>query len=103
RRRHTRSLRDWSSDVCSSDLYSSRQRQLLLRFPDELLVDYGITPFFKPKHASAPDKKMIALEELTLPTTVNPAQVPKIVSVGIRSEERRVGKACRYREFTLPT
>src|SRR5690349_25179059 len=23
RRRHTRSLRDWSSDVCSSDLYTS--------------------------------------------------------------------------------
>src|SRR6267378_6476399 len=23
RRRHTRSLRDWSSDVCSSDLYKS--------------------------------------------------------------------------------
>src|SRR6267378_4692186 len=26
RRRHTRSLRDWSSDVCSSDLRSSRGR-----------------------------------------------------------------------------
>src|SRR6267378_1220103 len=24
RRRHTRSLRDWSSDVCSSDLWSCR-------------------------------------------------------------------------------
>src|SRR5699024_11285915 len=31
RRRHTRSKRDWSSDVCSSDLPS-------LRFFDELLV-----------------------------------------------------------------
>src|SRR5690349_23209566 len=26
RRRHTRSLRDWSSDVCSSDLVTSRRR-----------------------------------------------------------------------------
>src|SRR6266704_125212 len=26
RRRHTRSKRDWSSDVCSSDLPSSRER-----------------------------------------------------------------------------
>src|SRR6266496_6491451 len=34
RRRHTRSLRDWSSDVCSSDLFdlvdlSNLQRQIL--------------------------------------------------------------------------
>src|SRR5690349_23445096 len=29
RRRHTRSLRDWSSDVCSSDLSSGRAPQLL--------------------------------------------------------------------------
>src|SRR5690349_22668585 len=28
RRRHTRSLRDWSSDVCSSDLRPSRPDQL---------------------------------------------------------------------------
>src|SRR5699024_11352930 len=31
RRRHTRSKRDWSSDVCSSDLLS--HRQALLQFP----------------------------------------------------------------------
>src|SRR5204862_5985607 len=29
-RRHTRSLRDWSSDVCSSDLVSDRRRLELL-------------------------------------------------------------------------
>src|SRR5690349_25072418 len=28
RRRHTRSLRDWSSDVCSSDLGGGRPRRL---------------------------------------------------------------------------
>src|SRR5690349_23338523 len=27
RRRHTRSLRDWSSDVCSSDLHERQQRR----------------------------------------------------------------------------
>src|SRR5204863_6292392 len=27
RRRHTRSLRDWSSDVCSSDLFRDRERR----------------------------------------------------------------------------
>src|SRR5438067_5170462 len=30
RRRHTRSKRDWSSDVCSSDLELERNRDLLL-------------------------------------------------------------------------
>src|SRR2546421_2718777 len=34
RRRHTRSDRDWSSDVCSSDLY------LLAKFQD--LVDWAV-------------------------------------------------------------
>src|SRR5438874_6444926 len=29
RRRHTRSLRDWSSDVCSSDLQKVTRRQVL--------------------------------------------------------------------------
>src|SRR6266496_4792038 len=37
RRRHTRSLRDWSSDVCSSDLTAARQAGL-----SELVI--GIRP-----------------------------------------------------------
>src|SRR5207247_4150853 len=31
RRRHTRSTRDWSSDVCSSDLFGRRKRDQLPR------------------------------------------------------------------------
>src|SRR5204862_1802413 len=31
RRRHTRSLRDWSSDVCSSDLIGAYNRLVALR------------------------------------------------------------------------
>src|SRR6266403_3862226 len=34
RRRHTRSLRDWSSDVCSSDLEHAKGRPLLLMAPN---------------------------------------------------------------------
>src|SRR5687768_17622430 len=40
RRRHTRCSRDWSSDVCSSDLEESVHRQILLnraRTPTERL------------------------------------------------------------------
>src|SRR5699024_11801659 len=33
RRRHTRSKRDWSSDVCSSDLHSPYQVQYVLYVP----------------------------------------------------------------------
>src|SRR6266496_4670049 len=50
RRRHTRSLRDWSSDVCSSDLHRDKKRGTarslaLIRevgFPEErVLIDHN--------------------------------------------------------------
>src|SRR5215469_18094162 len=34
RRRHTRSLRDWSSDVCSSDLFERQLEQFMLEATD---------------------------------------------------------------------
>src|SRR5207249_5798578 len=37
RRRHTRSKRDWSSDVCSSDLVSTARHQRLELAPYKLL------------------------------------------------------------------
>src|SRR5690349_23306852 len=65
RRRHTRSLRDWSSDVCSSDLTArplpspwAQSSTSMLRSPPEVKVR-------------------------------SPAPV-----MTIRSEERRVGKEC---------
>ncbi|OBX26886.1 hypothetical protein LX77_00675 [Gelidibacter algens] len=51
-----------------------------LRFPDELEVEYTITPHFKADHGSAQEYKP---DMLRLPTTIIPAQVPKIVSVGM--------------------
>src|SRR5690349_24402682 len=56
RRRHTRSLRDWSSDVCSSDLGTCESEYTCL---------------------------YISTLNWRSPTT--------------RSEERRVGKECRFR------
>lgn len=53
-----------------------------LRFPDELEVQYFITPNFKPNHATGETEKT-PIEMLLLPTTVIPSQVPKIVSVGL--------------------
>lgn len=53
-----------------------------LRFPDEIEVQYFITPSFKPKHATG-ETKTTDVDELLLPTTIIPAQVPKIISVGL--------------------
>jgi hypothetical protein len=51
-----------------------------LRFPDELELEYILNPCLKENHGSvhdAPEK-----EKLNLPTTINPWQVPKLVSAG---------------------
>src|SRR5256884_3855122 len=85
RRRHTRCSRDWSSDVCSSDLWhgiSSRPWKLaqytFAGFSVVLTILRGITYFI-------PAIKFEGVRSLT-------------IAVGIgRSEERRVGKECRSR------
>src|SRR5690606_40160183 len=79
RRRHTRFSRDWSSDVCSSDLK-------WLIFPAmvggaALLADGMITP---------PITVSSALEGLNI-YFPNLPTVPIVLFI-IRSEERRVGK-----------
>src|SRR5205814_7399217 len=79
RRRHTRCLSDWSSDVCSSDL-------AYLRRDDSQGYDY--TTVLPPAFG------------FPLPTTMADAE-PTIVGTNqdnfTRSEERRVGKECRSR------
>ncbi len=52
----------------------------MLRFPDELEVTYTLTPHFKPGHGAPAS---FLQEKLDLPSTIIPAQVPKIASVGI--------------------
>src|SRR5206468_5063609 len=71
RRRHTRSDRDWSSDVCSSDL-ESRRHGVGERVPARGL---GVATPGVTKRA----RRMLALMDRA------------------RSEERRVGKECRSR------
>src|SRR5699024_11839170 len=76
RRRHTRSKRDWSSDVCSSDL---RRTELNLTMP-ELGKRIGV------------NKSTIQRYEAD---GVDPKRT--MIINGLRSEERRVGKECRSR------
>src|SRR5207245_7088658 len=70
RRRHTRCYRDWSSDVCSSDLKSPAI---------DVKVAGAKLEWFR-RHASQVSGPMSW--------------------VASRSEERRVGKECRVRRWT---
>src|SRR2546421_8896567 len=84
RRRHTRSDRDWSSDVCSSDL--------ILRF--------RVTPKYQRWTACPLESSGFHLAPLK-------PELKPLPSIGCRSkstrpkkqrsEERRVGKECRSR------
>src|SRR5436190_24176287 len=78
RRRHTRSLCDWSSDVCSSDLRQGFSEADLIDFTPEL------------------HKKAL---EITSRYSMGPLYTPPLVrdESPNRSEERRVGKECRSR------
>src|SRR2546429_9639614 len=67
RRRHTRCSRDWSSDVCSSDLQTERRAAPLQEIPVPALA------------------------------AVFRSRVNVLNTKGNRSEERRVGEECRYR------
>src|SRR2546422_5092018 len=69
RRRHTRCSRDWSSDVCSSDLFF-----MLNAFA--VVLELGLLP----------QQAVVQL-----------AFFRQQVLVSSRSEERRVGKECRSR------
>src|SRR5205814_3219035 len=90
RRRHTRCLSDWSSDVCSSDLYNVATRY------DRELVDrcaregIAYTPFF-PLGGFTP-LQSAALDAVAARLGASPRQVALA-----RSEERRVGKEWRSR------
>src|SRR5438874_11183305 len=71
RRRHTRSLRDWSSDVCSSDL----------------LAELGC-------QVEAADRNAEALAGLAGVARITTRWID-LEGSSWRSEERRVGKECR--------
>src|SRR5207245_4513363 len=73
RRRHTRCYRDSSSDVCSSDLAKLRPS------------GHDISENFSRDNGAAIPPNLIAI-----PNTESNS----------RSEERRVGKECRYRWWT---
>src|SRR5690606_40071592 len=88
RRRHTRFSRDWSSDVCSSDLLLGRGKQ---RCPSSQLKLSG--------HLDASQAALRAgggtKEQISGPGGY--LGIDGLPHPLRRSEERRVGKACRAR------
>src|SRR5207245_4576105 len=83
RRRHTRCYRDWSSDVCSSDL----------------------TPLGRPSGVAVDKNDMLYVIDSQSSdnqgaTNYNPGCKRGIRVGSVRSEERRVGKECRCRWAT---
>src|SRR3712207_8799048 len=77
RRRHTRYWRDWSSDVCSSDL----QKSSLLASAEPLSA------------------ALLSVMWLQVPFTAMDwlGSILIVSTIFLRSEERRVGKECRSR------
>src|SRR5205814_6004543 len=91
RRRHTRCLSDWSSDVCSSDLKV------------EVIVQFRGGPDFSGFYSSVIRGRMLhemrfpAILEIEFQIFQNSRLIAFDGEMVMRSEERRVGKECRYR------
>src|SRR5690606_40975721 len=86
RRRHTRFSRDWSSDVCSSDLYAEGR-------PEPRLFDGARSPRFAELMAGLPPS---SAPGALIGQCIDVAGSPAVVAMP-RSEERRVGKECSSR------
>src|SRR5690606_40105480 len=90
RRRHTRFSRDWSSDVCSSDLHPPKElkafQKVALKKGETRRLTFTLQPsdfaYYDPHlHDWRIDEGRFTIR------------------VGSRSEERRVGKECRSRRL----
>src|SRR5207249_8574087 len=97
--RHTRSKRDWSSDVCSSDLFYNSTRKLVLKGADGVvfvadsqgkMLEANVESY---KNLEDNLREMgLRIEEIPLVMQFNKRDLPHL-----RSEERRVGKEGRSR------
>src|SRR5690606_39502799 len=94
RRRHTRFSRDWSSDVCSSDLASLDfvTQKLNIETVDQNKLSMIQDKVLHIVNRIEPDVKVVFdFEDKVY------EQNREGIQVELRSEERRVGKECRCR------
>src|SRR5207248_3400183 len=94
RRRHTRSYGDWSSDVCSSDLGGD------INYYQYILLTFA--PVYRPEDVYI-NELFGGLSQLDDGVTkvhdISQIHHSPAHSDAARSEERRVGKECRSREW----
>src|SRR5438067_9814573 len=83
RRRHTRSKRDWSSDVCSSDLEAYQRRSRNGSSQRNISCREGTRTSCSANAGFGPSSRITEIRWIS----------PR----SPRSEERRVGKECRSR------
>src|SRR5207249_7517760 len=91
RRRHTRSKRDWSSDVCSSDL-PRRLGPGQLGLPQ---VARDAHTRVVPRAHPYEEALVVGLERARRPAAIGIEWGRQLATTRERSEERRVGKECR--------
>src|SRR5690606_41174801 len=90
RRRHTRFSRDWSSDVCSSDLRPNKSSVSVKKYAASLSVkDWKFITVRRQSGSKKLQAWFHSREVYILNPLTNRRQ--------LRSEERRVGKECRSR------
>src|SRR3712207_7427974 len=85
RRRHTRYWRDWSSDVCSSDLLGEPGLPLVVAVAEVVPV------------AGRQELEPERVVRRVRAAVRRPVELARVGLLGARSEERRVGKECRSR------
>src|SRR5207249_7634224 len=96
-RRHTRSKRDWSSDVCSSDLINLLD-SVLFNDPSEYVLHggdggpNGVVAI--DDHADRFERPNASLCHVGIGGRYDGNG--HLAGPGARSEERRVGKGCRW-------
>src|SRR5207253_4778985 len=98
RRRHTRWPRDWSSDVCSSDLKS----RIGTFYESSAVTHIDVSQPYCPKIREILTSSTLATGR-SRPKDVVMActEGPRYETSAERSEERRVGKECRSREVEV--
>src|SRR5690606_39732910 len=97
-RRHTRFSRDWSSDVCSSDLviepYGRFKAKVPIGFIDEEKIAQSNLILVT---AITPTKAGIGKTTVSIGLALGLQKLGKNAVLALRSEERRVGKECSAR------
>src|SRR5690606_40539192 len=90
RRRHTSFSRDWSSDVCSSDLAVVVPVCLIGAFVAMYLLGFSLNNL-------SLMALIVAIALLADDAIIVVENISRHIDAGMRSEERRVGKECRAR------